>query len=69
MAYFDQPAARGAGPPGTGHPGDAARPGPPAAPPPRRPSDRPEDDSEGWEPGGASAQPHSLQRDPRREGR
>jgi MFS family permease len=68
MAYFDQPASRHAQPPGAGHSGAGAIPGPPAAPPPRRPPDGPEGDSEGWKPDGATAPPHGQQRDPRREG-
>jgi MFS family permease len=69
MAYFEQPASRHAVPQGAGHSGASAMPGPPAAPPPRRPRDRPEGDSEGWEPGGASALPRDPQRGDRREGR
>jgi hypothetical protein len=69
MAYFEQPATSHAQPPTAGHSGAAAMPGPPAAPPPRRPSDRPEDDSAGREPGGATALPPGPQRGDRREGR
>ena len=69
MAYFEQPATGHAQPPGAGHSGAAAMPGPPAAPPPRRPSDRPEGDGEGREPGGATALPRGPQQGDRREGR
>jgi MFS family permease len=69
MAYFEQPASRHFMPPGAGQSGAAAMPGPLAAPRPRRPRDRPEDDSEGREPGGATALPDGQQRGSRREGR
>ena len=69
MGYFEQPARRHVVPPGAGQSGAAAMPGPPVAPPPRRPRDRPEGDSEGWEPGGATALPDSQKRGSRREGR
>jgi MFS family permease len=69
MAYFEQPASRHVVPPGAGQSGAAAMLGPAAAPPPRRPRDRSEDDSEGWEPGGATALPDGQRRGDRREGR
>jgi hypothetical protein len=69
MGYFEQPARRHVLPPGAGQSAAAVPPSPPAAPPPRRPRDRPEGDSEGKEPGGATALPDSQQRGSRREGR
>ncbi|HUB42826.1 MAG TPA: hypothetical protein VMA72_28565 [Streptosporangiaceae bacterium] len=69
MAYFEQPAISDAQPPSAGHSGATAMPGPPAAPQPRRPRDRPEDDSEGRKPGGATALPQGPQRGDRGEGR
>ena len=56
MGYFDRPAVRSAGPPGTGYSGNAGMPGALSAPPPRRPADEPQTGSV-REPGGATALP------------
>jgi hypothetical protein len=68
MSYFDRPAARTTGPPGTGHPGGAGLPGTLSAPAPRRPRDD-HDGGGGREPGGATALPPRSQTGPRRHGR
>jgi MFS family permease len=68
LAYFDEPASRHALPPSAGHSGAAAMSGLLAAPPPRRPCDRPEDDSRGREPGGATALPQGPQRHSGKQG-
>ena len=68
MGYFDIPAARRAGPPGTLHPGGAGMPGGLSAPPPRSPSDY-RHDGGGREPGGATALPPRSQAHSRRHGR
>jgi MFS family permease len=69
MGYFDRPAVRSAGPPGTWHSGGAGTAGALSAPAPRRPSDDPEDRGEGREPGGATALPPPSQADSRRHNR
>jgi hypothetical protein len=63
MGYFDRPAVRSAGPPGANIPGGLS------APSPRRPSDYPEDASEGRRPGGATALPPRPQAGSRRDSR
>jgi hypothetical protein len=69
MGYFDRPAARSAGPPGTWHSGGAGMPGAVSAPAPRRPTDDPQDRGGGREPGGATALPPRSQADPHRHNR
>jgi MFS family permease len=66
MGYFDKPAARSAGSPGTGHSGGAGIPGALSAPAPRIPSDHPQDGGGDREPGGATALPSRPQADSRR---
>jgi hypothetical protein len=69
MGYFDRPAARSAGPPGTWCSAGAGTPGAVSAPAPRRPSDDRQDRGEGREPGGATALPPRTQTDSRRDNR
>jgi hypothetical protein len=69
MAYFDRPAARTAGPPGTGPPGGAGLPGTLSAPAPRRPHDDRHDGGGDRQPGGATALPPRWQSGPRRHSR
>jgi len=70
MGYFDSPAARRAGPPGSWRSGGAGMPGALSAPPPpRRPGDDRRDGGAGREPGGATALPPRSQADSSRHGR
>lgn len=69
MGYFDRPAARSAGPPGTWHSGGAGTPGALSPPAPRRPSDHPQDRGAGREPRGATALPPRSQADSRKRNR
>ena len=69
MGYFEKPAVRSAGPPGTGYSGSAGARGALSPPPPRRPSDQSQAGSGGRERGGATALPPRSQAGSRRHGR